>query len=56
MKAGDEMTDAKRDLIAEIINMSDAEFAEFLQLAEQEFLAGHLPALSFATSAESACT
>ena len=50
------MTDAKRNLIAEIVGMSDAEFAEFLQLAEQEFLAGHRPALSFATSAESACT
>ena len=50
------MADAKRDLIAEIINMSDAEFAEFLQLAEQEFLAGHLPALNLTTSADSACT
>ena len=50
------MTDAKRDLIAEIINMSDAEFDQFLKLTDQEFLAGHLPALSFATSAESACT
>ena len=50
------MTDAKRNLIAEIINMSDAEFDQFLQLAEQEFLAGHLPALSFSTSADSACT
>ena len=50
------MTEAKRGLIAEIINMSDAEFAEFLQLAEQEFLAGHLPVFSLTTSAESACT
>ena len=56
MKAGNEMTEAKRNLISEIVSMSDAEFTEFLQLAEQEFLAGHLPALSFATSAESACT
>lgn len=50
------MTDAKRNLIAEIVSMSDAEFAEFLKLAEQEFLAGHLPAFSLAISAESACT
>lgn len=50
------MTEAKRSLIAEIVSMSDAEFAEFLQLAEQEFLSGHLPDLSFATSADSACT
>ena len=50
------MTEAKRDLIVEIINMSDAEFSQFLQLAEQEFLAGHLPALSLTTSADSACT
>lgn len=50
------MTDAKRNLIAEIINMSDAEFDQFMQLAEQEFLAGHLPDLSFAISADSACT
>ena len=50
------MTEAKRNLIAEIVSMSDAEFAEFIQLAEQEFLAGHLPALSFSTSADSACT
>ena len=50
------MTDAKRNLIAEIVGMSDAEFAEFIQLAEQEFLAGHLPAFNFATSADSACT
>lgn len=50
------MTEAKRSLIAEIINMSDAEFDRFLQLAEQEFLAGHLPAFNLATSAESACT
>lgn len=50
------MTDAKRDLIAQIINMSDAEFDQFLQLAEQEFLSGHLPAFNLATSADSACT
>ena len=50
------MMEAKRSLIAEIINMSDAEFAQFLQLAEQEFLSGHLPAFNLATSAESACT
>ena len=50
------MTEAKRNLIAEIVSMSDAEFDRFLQLAEQEFLAGHLPDLSFATSADSACT
>ena len=50
------MTEAKRNLIAEIINMSDAEFDQFMQLAEQEFLAGHLPAFNLTTSAESACT
>ena len=50
------MTEAKRDLIAEIIAMSDAEFTQFLQLVEEEFTAGHLPAFNLTTSAESACT
>lgn len=50
------MTEAKRNLIAEIIGMSDAEFAQFLQLVEEEFTAGHLPVFNVATSAESACT
>lgn len=44
--AGGKMTEAKRNLIAEIVSMSDAEFAQFLQMVEEEFLAGPLPALS----------
>lgn len=38
-------TEAKRNLIAEIINMTDAEFVQFVQLAEQEYLAGQAHAL-----------
>lgn len=50
------MTEAKMYLISEVLNMSDDEFSRFLQLVEEEFSAGHLPAFNLTTSAESACT
>ena len=50
------MTEAKKRLITEVLEMSDDQLCQFIKFVEAASAESQLPALNFSSSAVNACT